>query len=103
MEVACMKWYKKAGEQPWEKYLTVTPEVGGEYYRLDIPKGVTPPAEGEKLNLHGVEVVALAAKSSDEIAKGRGGPVASGMRLRGVDYLVNCLPVGHERLKLMGL
>lgn len=82
----------------YSSYLTVTPEIGGEYYRLDIPVGVTPPTEGTKINLSGTTVVSLKPETPRDIAKGRGGPIAKWMEARKVAYLVNCLPEGHKWL-----
>ena len=92
-------WLKKETEVDYSKYMTSTPESGGEYYRLDIPIGVPPPDNGTKLDLNGKAVITLTPKSSLDIARGRGGPVAQSMDKNGIAYLVNCLPEGHERLK----
>lgn len=86
----------------YSKYLTFTPSTGGEYYRLDIPVGVEPPAKGTKINLLGTTVVTLNTETPLDIAKGRGGPVARSMEKNGIAYLVNCLPEGHEWLKEHG-
>lgn len=89
-------------EDSWEKYLTSTPQsCGSEYYELQIPNGVEPPKEGSKITLNNVRVVTLHAATPEDIAKGRGGPCANYMKLKGIAYKVNCLPEGHERLKYM--
>ena len=80
------------------EYLTFTPADGGEYYRLDIPKGIMPPKIGTRLVLNGVKVVTLKPNDSASMFAGRGGPVAKMMEENGIGYLVNCLPEGHEWL-----
>jgi hypothetical protein len=49
--------------------------------------------------LDGVNVVVSFISTPEEIAKGRGGPVARSMRENGIAYRVNCLPEGHEWLQ----
>jgi hypothetical protein len=83
----------------WQKYLLFTPKTGGEYYTLSIPVGVEPPMAGSKFTLNGVRVVSLKPYSPEDIARGRGGPIANSMREHGVAYRVNCLPEGHKQLK----
>jgi 2'-5' RNA ligase len=86
----------------YSKYLMFTPgDYGGQYYVLRIPEGITPPKEGDNLNLNGSAVVVSSVNSPEDIAKGRGGPVARSMRESGIAWDVNCLPKGHERLKDM--
>lgn len=88
-----------AEQQNWQQYLSFTPKDGGEYYTLSIPVGVEPPVEGEKMVLDGMKVVVSFISTPEEIAKGRGGPVARSMRENGIAYRVNCLPEGHEWLQ----
>jgi hypothetical protein len=84
----------------YNKFLTSTPEsYGSQYFTLDIPVGVNPPKVGERLILDNKNVVVFAVSSPDDIAKGRGGPVARSMEKYGIGYKVKCLPEGHEYLK----
>ena len=85
--------------QSYEKYLDHVPEDGGQYYVLHIPKDATPPKEGQKLTLRGNPVVVQSDSTPDDIAKGRGGPVARSLEANGIGWSVNCLPEGHEWLK----
>jgi hypothetical protein len=90
--------YKESND--WQKYLYITPkEMGGEYYVLHIPVGVTPPEKGSSFILNNVRVISLTPKSPEDIAAGRGGPVARSMRENGIAYCVNCLPEGHKWLQ----
>ena len=84
--------------ESFTKYLMSTPADGGEYYTLRIPEGVNPPKIADKLALNGVSVEVFTVRTPDDIAKGRGGPVARSMRENGIAYDVNCLPEGHEYL-----
>jgi hypothetical protein len=86
-------------EGNWQQYLSFTPKDGGEYYTLSIPVGVQPPQEDERMVLDGVNVVVSFISTPEEIAKGRGGPVARSMRENGIAYRVNCLPEGHKWLQ----
>ena len=87
----------------YSKYLISSP--GGEgcnqsqYYVLRIPEGVVPPKEGDNLAINNNKVVVSSVRTPDDIAKGRGGPVARNMRENGIAYDVNCLPEGHEWLE----
>ena len=89
----------------YNKYLLFTPESlpGCEYYGLEIPGFINPPVKGERLILKDHPVVVFSVKTPDDIARGRGGPVAKSMERRGIGYAVNCLPEGHERLKNINL
>ena len=86
-------------EVSYEKYLFHTPEEGGQYYVLHIPKDATPPREGQKLTLKGNPVVVQSVSTPDDIAKGKGGPVARSLEANGIGWSVNCLPEGHEWLE----
>lgn len=90
---------KKTATQEYAQYFDFGPEVGGEYYSLSIPVGVTPPAEGDKIMLDCGEVVVHTVSTPEDFYKGRGGPVARSMEANGIAYAVNCLPVGHEYLQ----
>jgi hypothetical protein len=96
-----MSWYKTVIEQNTEygKYLSFTPADGGQYYTLSIPVGINPPQKGDHLDLRGHKVVVFTVSTPEEIAKGRGGPVAKSMKENGIAYSVNCLPEGHEYLR----
>jgi hypothetical protein len=85
----------------WQKYLSYAPETvaGCQYYGLDIPVGVEPPAEGDAFELEGKPVVVQTVTSPEQMAAGKGGPVANFMRRDGIAYRVNCLPAGHEWLR----
>ncbi len=84
----------------FQKYLLYTPKMGyGQYYALNIPLGVQPPKEGEKLILDGEKVVVHTVETPEDIYKGKGGPVAKQMERKGIAFSVNCLPEGHEWLK----
>lgn len=85
----------------YNKYLGWTPETvrGCQYYILEIPEGVKPPSKGENLKLGGKSVIVTSVETPDDIAKGRGGPVANSMRKHGICWKVNCLPVGHKWLE----
>jgi 2'-5' RNA ligase len=84
----------------YSKYLYVFPgNSGSEYYTLRIPKESTPPKVGDKLILKGVNVVVQSVSTPEDIAKGRGGPVARSMEENGIGWDVNCLPIGHKWLK----
>lgn len=89
-----------ASETNWQQYLGFTPESlpGMQYYTLEIPVGVEPPVEGDRLVLNGKNVVVFTVSTPEDIAAGRGGPVANSMK-NGVAYRVNCLPEGHEWLR----
>jgi 5'(3')-deoxyribonucleotidase len=87
---------KEAG---YSNYLVNTPKDGGEYYTLRIPKDVVPPQEGVNLNIDGVNLVVFSVSTPEDIAKGRGGPVAKSMIENGIGWSVNCLPNGHEYLR----
>jgi hypothetical protein len=82
----------------YSKYLEFTPKDGGEYYTLRIPEGVAPPAKGDHLIIAGNKLVVSDVSTPEDIAKGRGGPVARSMRENGIAYSVNCLPEGHKWL-----
>lgn len=92
---------KLNAEISYEKYLEYTPQdmPGLQYYVLRIPVGVTPPSEGQKLTLRGNPVVVQSVSTPEDIAKGKGGPVAKSMITNGIGWDVNCLPEGHEWLK----
>ena len=92
---------KLNAEISYEKYLEYTPQdmPGLQYYVLRIPVGVTPPSEGQKLTLRGNPVVIQSVSTPEDIAKGKGGPVAKSMITNGIGWDVNCLPEGHEWLK----
>jgi 5'(3')-deoxyribonucleotidase len=83
----------------YSKYVHSTPKSGGEYYTLRIPKDVTPPNEGIHLNIGGIDLVVFSVSTPEDIAKGRGGPVAKSMVENGIGYSVNCLPNNHEYLR----
>lgn len=85
----------------YEKYLFMTPQEmpGLQYYILHIPIDAIPPNEGQKLTLRGNPVVVQSVRTPEDIAKGRGGPVARSMEANGIGWKVNCLPEGHEWLK----
>jgi len=83
----------------YTKYVHSTPKSGGEYYTLRIPKDVTPPNEGIHLNIGGIDLVVFSVSTPEDIAKGRGGPVAQSMIENGIGYSVNCLPNNHEYLR----
>jgi 5'(3')-deoxyribonucleotidase len=83
----------------YSKYVHSTPKSGGEYYTLRIPKDVTPPNEGVHLNIGGIDLVVFSVSTPEDIAKGRGGPVAQSMIENGIGYSVNCLPNNHEYLR----
>lgn len=93
-----MNWYKIAQQNSYEKYLSSTPENGGEYYTLSIPVGIIPPKKGDHLDLLSHKVIVFSVSSPEDIAKGRGGPVAESMIENGIAYDVNCLPEGHKWL-----
>jgi len=84
----------------YSPYLEFTPTDGhgGEYYVLRLPVGVTPPKEGDDILLDGVSVIVQSVSSPEDIARGRGGPVARSMRENGIAWDVNCLPKGHRWL-----
>jgi len=83
----------------YSPYLEFTPDKhGGEYYTLRLPVGITPPKEGDKLRLDGVNVVVQSVSSPEDIMKGKGEPVARSMRENGIAWSVNCLPEGHKWL-----
>lgn len=89
----------KSSSVDYSKYLAYTPkDSGGEYYCLYIQEGIAPPLKGEVINVKGEKVVVFTCSSPLDMAKGRGGPIANFMRRDGIGYLVNCLPIGHERL-----
>lgn len=96
-----LRQHKKEGKysEDYGKYLKFTPENGGEYYTLMIPEGVIPPNKGDHLNLKGNKVVVESVSTPDDIARGKGGPVARSMEKNGIAYSVNCLPEGHEWLR----
>jgi 5'(3')-deoxyribonucleotidase len=83
----------------YSKYVYSTPKNGGEYYTLRIPKDITPPNEGVHLNIGGIDLVVFTVSTPEDIAKGRGGPVAQSMIRDGIGYSVNCLPNNHEYLR----
>jgi hypothetical protein len=104
----CLGWYrsKHPGSKDavssidYSKYLISTPEdYGSQYFVLRIPKNINSPNEGDKLILKGRDVVVSSVSTPEDIAKGRGGPVAKSMKENGIGWDVNCLPEGHERLK----
>jgi len=78
----------------YDKYILSEPGVG-EYYSLDIHIGVNPPVLGSKITLKGNPVVVSSVSTPEDVARGRGGPVARSMRENGIAYRVNCLPEGH--------
>lgn len=89
----------KISSVDWDKHLSSTPSNGGEYYGMYLPIGVEPPKVGEHLVLGGKKVVVQTVDTPEDIAKGRGGPIANKMRETGMAFHVNCLPEGHEWLK----
>lgn len=90
---------KDASSIDYSEYLIYTPKDGGEYYGLSIPKDVTPPKEGVKLNIGGVDLIVFTVRTPMDIAKGRGGPVADSMLENGIGWRVNCLPPKHEYIR----
>lgn len=82
----------------YSRFVVRTPGLG-EYYVLELPAGVSSPPEGSKLDLDGVAVISLNPMTPDDWRRGRGGPAAISMEKRGINYSVNCLPVGHEWLE----
>jgi len=90
---------EKKGDIDYSKFLFSTPENGGQYFTLRIPKEYSPPKLGAHLNLKGNKVVVFDVSTPEDIAKGRGGPVARSMVEQGIGWSVNCLPEGHEYLK----
>jgi len=83
----------------YSKFLSHTPASGGQYYVLEIPKEATPPKLGTNLNINGNKVVVFDVSTPEDIAKGRGSPVAKYMIANGIGWRVNCLLEGHEYLK----
>ena len=99
MKISKINEIESVDSERYTKYLIFTPKDAGEYYILDIPTGVIPPNVSDHLTLNGIKVVVFTVKTPDDIAKGRGGPVAKKMKQDGIAYRVNCLPEGHEYLK----
>lgn len=90
-------------EIDYSKYLTSTPETGGEYFILAIPENIMPPKVNQEIFLSNKNikhnVVVHYVSTSEDFAKGRGGPVAKSMVANGIGWLVNCLPKGHKYLE----
>jgi len=91
-------WMKES-EIDYNKYLSFTPKLGGEYYILSIPDNINPPEKGQHLVIDGCDVVVFSISTPEKIAAGRGGPVAKSMKENGIGWKVNCLPEGHEYFK----
>ena len=85
----------------YNKYLTFTPKDTYKYYTFSIPKGIEPPKVGDKLTVNNekgfiVPIVVESVKTPEDIAKGRGGPVAKSMEEQDIAFRVNALPVENK-------
>jgi len=83
----------------YSSYVHSTPKDGGEYFTLRIPKDTIPPKEGTHLNIGGIDLVVFTVSTPEDIANGRGGPVAQSMIKNGIGWSVNCLPNNHEYVR----
>lgn len=80
--------FRKRAVWDYSPYLITAKAAGREFNWLEIPEFGSPPEIGDKISANGQVFAVEEVNTPGDIAKGRGGPIASSMRRRGIGWRV---------------